>query len=181
MRRWTPGHRAGVGTTAEVGVCAGYGALPVLSAGDAADYRGHDTRRGHPDDPPASATGSRPAPDRSGACPPGRLCLVLRLTAPGGSLHRPRQPSSGPEPEVAPHAAREWGGEGGPASCVHPQPIPRFPWWSPSRLRGVLHAYTRVHPSLLCTLSQLSPSSRGPSAAPPALPALSIRQRVWQT
>ena len=41
-------------------------------------------------------------PDRSGACPPGRLCLVLRLTAPGGSLNRPRQPSSGPEPQVGP-------------------------------------------------------------------------------
>jgi hypothetical protein len=92
-----------------VGVCAGYGALPVLSAGDAADYRGHDTRRGHPAAPPASETGSRPAPARSGACPPGRLCLGLRLTAPGGSLHRPRQPASGPEPEVAPRAAREWG------------------------------------------------------------------------
>jgi hypothetical protein len=100
-----------LGTTAEAGVCAGYGALPVLSAGDATDYRGHDTRRGHPEDPPASETGSRPAPDRSGACPPGRLCLVLRLTAPSGSLNRPRQPSSGPEPEVTPCAAREWGGK----------------------------------------------------------------------
>src|SRR5262249_9258506 len=36
---------------------------------------------------------------------------VLHLTAPGGSLHRPQQPSSGPEPEVAPRAAREWGGK----------------------------------------------------------------------
>src|SRR5215813_3382202 len=83
------GHRVTtleLGTTAEAGVCAGYGALPVLSAGDATEYRGHDTRRGHPEDPPASETGRRPAPDRSGACPPGRLCLVLRLTAPGGSL-----------------------------------------------------------------------------------------------
>src|SRR5262249_10420480 len=101
----------GLGTTAAVGVCAGDGALPVWSAGDAADDRGPDTRRGHPAAPPASATGRSPAPDRSGAGPPGRLCLVLRLTAPDGSLHRPQQPSAGPEPAVAPRAAREWGGK----------------------------------------------------------------------
>ena len=104
---------------------------------------------------------SRPAPDRSGACPPGRLCLVLRLTVPGGSLNRPRQPSSGPEPEVAPHAAREWGAK----AVLRPA---RTPSASRGSHGGVPLAFAACStPTRVCTRL-----SRGPSAAPPALQAL---------
>ena len=79
-----------LGTAAEARLCAGHGALPVVSAGDAADHRRHHAGRGDPEDPPASEARGGPTPHCSGACPPGSLCLVLRLTAPGGSPTRPR-------------------------------------------------------------------------------------------
>src|SRR5439155_4445852 len=59
------GHRVAaleLGTTAEAGVCAGHGALPVLPAGDAAHHRRYHAGRGHPEDPPASETGGGPTP-----------------------------------------------------------------------------------------------------------------------
>jgi predicted nucleic acid-binding protein len=80
------GHRVAtleLGTTAEAGVCAGHGALSVLSAGDAADHRGHYTWRGDPEDPPASQTRRRPALHRPSPSPPRSLCLVLGLAVSG--------------------------------------------------------------------------------------------------
>ena len=158
MRRWTPGHRAGAGHDCRSGCVRWRWRVACLSAGDAADYRGHDTRQGHPEDPPASETGSRPAPDRSGACLPGRLCLVLRLTAPGGSLNRPRQPSSGPEPEVAPRAAREWG------------------------RKAVLLRAPPAHPAVP-VVESLSPSRRAPRphACAPVSRSCSLPHRVHQS
>jgi len=52
----------GLGTAAASGVCAGYGALPVVSARDAAAHRRHHARRGDPQDPPSSETLCRPTP-----------------------------------------------------------------------------------------------------------------------
>src|SRR5215510_4058536 len=78
-----------LGTAAEARLCPGYGTLPVVSAGVIADHRRHQARRGDPQDPPASEARGGPAPHGSGASPPGSLCVVLRLTAPGGSLTRP--------------------------------------------------------------------------------------------
>jgi hypothetical protein len=85
--------------------------VEAILPGDTAHHRRHHARRGHPEDPSASETICRPPSHCPGACPPRSLRLVLRLTAPGGSLTRPPQPSSGPEPEVAPLAARGWGGK----------------------------------------------------------------------
>jgi hypothetical protein len=74
-----------LGTTAPARLCTCHGALPVLSAGIAADHCRHHAGRGDPDDPPASEARSRPPPDGSGASPPGSLCVVLRLRGPAPS------------------------------------------------------------------------------------------------
>ena len=79
-----------LGTAAETRLGTGYGTLPVVSAGGAADHRRHHARRGHQKDPLPSETCGRPAPHCSGACPPGSLLLVLCLTVSGGSPTRPR-------------------------------------------------------------------------------------------
>ena len=68
----------------------------MVSAGGAADHCGSHAARGDPEDPPASEARGGPPPDCSGASPPRSLRLVLRLTAPGGSRTRSRQPSAGP-------------------------------------------------------------------------------------
>src|SRR5262245_56972828 len=107
-----------LGATAQAGVCAGHGALPVVSRGDAADHCRHHAGRGHPEDPPASETVCRPPSHGTGPCPPGSLCLVLCLTAPRVSPPRLRPlpwggttpPPSPPPPDVSPHTARGWGG-----------------------------------------------------------------------
>src|SRR5262249_41083795 len=103
---------------AQAGVCAGHGALPVVSRGDAADHCRHHAGRGHPEDPPASETVCRPPSHGTGPCPPGSLCLVLCLTAPRVSPPRLRPlpwggttpPPSPAPPDVSPHTARGWGG-----------------------------------------------------------------------
>ena len=94
---------------------------------------------------------------------PGRLCLVLRLTAPGGSLNRPRQPSSGPGPVVAPDTAREWGGKA-VLRLRAPPAHPAVPMVDPLAF-AACSTPTRVCTRLsLCTLSQrVYPSHRGPS------------------
>src|SRR5262245_20188759 len=82
-----------LGAAAEARLGAGYGALPVLPAGDAAHHRRHHAGRGHPEDPPASATVCRPTSYCRSPCPPGSLRLVLRLTAPGGLGYRRPSPA----------------------------------------------------------------------------------------
>ena len=80
------GHQGAVlelGATAEARLCPGHGALPLVPAGGAADHRGHHTRRGDPENPPASEARGGPAPDCTGVRPPRSLRLVLHLTAPG--------------------------------------------------------------------------------------------------
>jgi hypothetical protein len=79
-----------LGAAAQARLCGGHGALPLVSAGGAADHRRHHARRGDQTDPPASEIFCRSTPSCPGACPPGSLRLVLRLTAPGGSPTRPR-------------------------------------------------------------------------------------------
>src|SRR5882724_8569868 len=74
----------------EARLCTGYGTLPVVSAGGAADHRRHHAGRGHQKDPLPSETCGRPAPHGSGACPPGSLLLVLCLTASGGAADSSR-------------------------------------------------------------------------------------------
>jgi hypothetical protein len=101
--------------------------------------------------------------------------VVLCLTVSGGSL-RPRQPSSGPEPEAL--LALSVGGEGRlsgvlrapparPAAPVVQQPL-AFAACS------TLHARTRVHASLTRARRPIvcTHLSRRPSAAPPGLQAL---------
>src|SRR5712691_6569348 len=106
-----------LGTTAQTRLCAGYGALPVLPAGDAADHCRHHARRGHPEAPPASETYRSPLSHCPGPCPPGSLRLVLGLTAPRVSPTRLRPlpwagttPPSPAPPAVSLHTARGWGG-----------------------------------------------------------------------
>jgi hypothetical protein len=105
-----------LGKAAEARLCTEYGTLSVVSAWGTADHRRHHAGRGDPEDPPASEARSRPAPDCSGACPPGSLRLVLRLTAPCASPTRLRllpwggtTPPSPTPPDVSPHTARGWG------------------------------------------------------------------------
>jgi hypothetical protein len=101
--------------------------------------------------------------------------VVLCLSVSGGSL-RPRQPSSGPEPEAL--LALSVGGEGRlsgvlrapparPAAPVVQQPL-AFAACS------TLHARTRVHASLTRARRPIvcTHLSRRPSAAPPGLQAL---------
>ena len=107
-----------LGTAAEARLCAGHGALPLVSAGGAADHRRHHAGRGDPEDPPASEACRRPTSHCPSACPPGSLRLVLRLTAPRASPTRLRPlpwggttpPPSPAPPAVSPHTARGWGG-----------------------------------------------------------------------
>jgi Transposase zinc-binding domain len=84
------------GAAAQVGGCSGHGALPVLSVRGAADQRCHHAGRGNPEASAASHTRGRPAPHCSGACPPGSLRLLLRLTAPGGAAPSRSAGSWGP-------------------------------------------------------------------------------------
>ena len=51
-----------LGTATEARLCGGHGALPAVSAGDAADHCRHDAGRGDPDDPPASEARGGPTP-----------------------------------------------------------------------------------------------------------------------
>jgi hypothetical protein len=86
-----------LGAVAEAGVCARYGALPVVSAGDAADHRRHRARRGDLHDPPASEACRGP----TSHCPPG------------GRRVSTKKPSLGPPPDCAwgpPLPASGWGG-----------------------------------------------------------------------
>ena len=71
-----------LGAVAQARLCAGHGALPVLSAGDAADHRRHHARRGDSEDPPASEARRGPTSHCPSTCPPGRLCLGLGLRCP---------------------------------------------------------------------------------------------------
>ena len=71
--------------------------LPVSGLWRVPGSRRHGRRRirgggcgSSPAAPPASETFRRSTPSCPGACPPGSLRLVLRLTAPGGSPTRPR-------------------------------------------------------------------------------------------
>ncbi len=106
------GHRVAsleLGTTAEARLCTGYGTLSLVSAGGAADHRGHHARRGDPKDPPAS--------DARGGPPPLPQRVSAKKSSPDpppdcawGIATRPRQPSSGPESVVPPRAAGWWGG-----------------------------------------------------------------------
>ena len=101
--------------------------------------------------------------------------MVLCLTVSGGSL-RPRQPSSGPEPEAL--LALSVGGEGR-LSCVLRAPPARpaapvvqqllaFAACSTLHARKPVHAsFTRARCPIVCTHL-----SRRPSAAPPGLQAL---------
>jgi hypothetical protein len=74
-----------LGTATEARLCTRYGTLPMVSKGVATDHRRHHAGRGHQKDPLPSETRGRPAPNRTGACQPGSLRLVLRLTMPGMS------------------------------------------------------------------------------------------------
>src|SRR6185295_20333018 len=101
-------------------LCGGHGTLPLVSAGVAADHRGHHAGRGDPDDPPTSEARGGPTPHGASACPPSSLCVVLRLTSPGVERIRPRSlrlggtkhPASGPPPAIPP---RPWRHPGPPA------------------------------------------------------------------
>src|SRR5262245_52258077 len=161
------------GAAAEVRLCAGYGALPVLPAGDAAHHRRHHAGRGHPEDPPASATVCRPTSYCRSPCPPGSLRLVLRLTAPGVSQTQPcwlaygchralvcswacNAPSPGP-----------WVGRHG---LLRARPVCHIP------CRGrVLHG-TRLHEAL--AMPMLAVPSCGPGSAPQQASACA---RAWST
>jgi hypothetical protein len=87
--------------------------------------------------------------------------VVLRLTAPGGSLTRPRQPSSGPAPAIPPLLM---GRHGRPTSCPPPQRVPRLP------VCRTLAMAASGTPTSFCTRFSLHDSAQQePSAAPPAL------------
>src|SRR5262249_6651489 len=62
-----------LGTAAASGLCAGYGALPVVSARDTAHHRRHHAGRGDPQDPPPSETCCRPPSHYACPCPPSTM------------------------------------------------------------------------------------------------------------
>jgi Putative transposase len=159
-----------LGTTAEARLCTGHGALPVVSAGGAADHRSHNAGRGDPEDPPASETRSGPTPDYSSTCPPRSLCLVLRLIVRDGERTRLRLRQWGgtKPPSSYPPPARPMGGEGGP-SYVMPVPpahpaAARLPhpslWQRPARP-------LLLHQCLATRLCSLSHRLHPPLAQPP--------------
>src|SRR5262245_4657796 len=157
-------------------LCAGYGALSVLSVGIAADHRRHHAGRGDPADPPASETCRKSTPSCPGACPPGSLRLILRLTAPGGHRLVPDHAGSwvpqrsGLAIRLRP-SMRPVGKEACPPASAYPHralllPVCRIPY-----LDSVLHARTPVHQSpahARCLIVCIS-LSRRPSAAPTAV------------
>ena len=159
---------------AEAGICAGYGALPVLPAGDAADHCRHHARRGHPEAPPASETYRSPPSHCPGPCPPGSLRLVLGLTAPRVSPTRLRPlpwagttPPSPAPPAVSLHTARGWGG-----MAVRRQRLPSAPRgcpWATSLACAMSSMLARV-----CTRLSLH-NTRCPIVRPPLL---RVRQSV---
>src|SRR5262245_19007412 len=75
------------GTAAEARLSGGQSALPLVSAGDAADHCRHDAGRGDPDDPPAPEVRGGPTPHCSRACPPGSLGVVLGLPVASHAAH----------------------------------------------------------------------------------------------
>src|SRR5262249_37924386 len=170
-----------LGAATQAGVCSGHGALPVLSARVAADHRRHHAGRGDPKDPPASETCRRSTPYRTGACPPGSLRLVLRLTVPGmsqpplGSLARGCHTAFVWSWACGPRSHRRWVVRAdSPASYSYPQGVPRLLVCRTPCLGSVLHARTRVHQSLArarCPIVCTSLSHR-PPAAPTALQEL---------
>ena len=104
-----------LGTAAEARLCRRHSTLPVVSGGVATNHRRYHAWRGDPQDPPASETCRRPTPDRTGACPPGSLCVVLGLSVPRVSPTHLRPlpwegttPPSPAPPDVSPHTASGW-------------------------------------------------------------------------
>ena len=64
-----------LGAAAQAGVFSGYGYLPVLPSGDAADDRRHHPGRGDPQDAPPSEARGRPAAACPGSCAPSHARL----------------------------------------------------------------------------------------------------------
>ena len=136
-----------LGAAAQARVCAGHSTLPVLPAGVATDHCCSHAWRGDPQDPPASETSRRPTPDRTSACPPGSLRLVLRLTAPGVSQTPPGSLARGCHTAFvwscacdAPSPCRWVGRHGCRLASPPPQCVSRLPVDRTSRHRSVLHA-----------------------------------------
>ena len=126
--------------------------LPVLPAGGAADHGRHHAGRGDPHDSPASEARGGPTPDCSSACPPRSLCVVLPLTVRGGRQRVPAHAGSWmPAARVGSSAcglfARgRWVERAdGPASCPHPQRVPRLRVCRTPCLGSVLHAHKLLH------------------------------------
>jgi len=127
----------------------------MVSAWGAAAHRRPHAGRGAPADPPASAARSRPAPDGSGACPPGSLRLVLRLTAPRASPTRLRPlPWKGPRrrrllrltsPRTRRVAGETWpsGVRVSPARPAVAQVPHPMPWPRPARSHASRYDHAR--------------------------------------
>ena len=121
----------------EARLCTGYGTLPVVSAGGAADHRRHHARRGDPENPPASEACRRPTPDCSSACPPSSFRVVLRLSM---GCRRPVPDRSGSWAlssrrlvlRLRSPLSLPMGRHGRPASA-HPQRVPLLLICSPPR------------------------------------------------
>jgi hypothetical protein len=116
-------------------------------------FRGHHAQRGAPKDPLASEARGGP-PHCPSACPPSRLRLLLRLTAPG--VFRPVPGSRRLVLRLWSLLALPVGGEGCPASCQPPQRVPWPPVDKTPRPGSVLHAHTRLHQPLSARQGSLS-------------------------
>jgi hypothetical protein len=98
-------------------VSDGYGTLPLVSMGGAADHRRHHAGQGHQKDPPASETFCRPTSHCTSPCPPGSHRLILRLTTSRASQTRlrplpcggPTPPPSPSPPDISPPTVSGWG------------------------------------------------------------------------
>src|SRR5262249_17823799 len=96
--------------------------------------------------------------------PPRSLRVVRRLTAPGGSLTRPRQLSSGPAPAIPPLLL---GRHGRPTSGPPPSASRGCPYTVPLAMAA------SGTPARVCTRLSLHDSAQQePSVAPPALQEL---------
>ena len=175
-----PGRRrlAGVGRGCfQARLCAGHGALPLVSAGGAADHRRHHVGRGDRKFLQASESSPwthLPLPQHVSA---RNLRLVLRLTAPGRERPRPQSLrlvgatalGSGLALRLRPPLTRPVGGEAW-SSCVSVSPARPVVARVPHPLPWPRPAHSHALNEALATTMLAVPLFVPVSAAPPRVP-----------
>ena len=150
------------GAALEAGIYDGYAACRCVFRGRCASSR-PSRGRGDPQNPPASEARGGPAPDRTGACPPGSLCVVLCLTAPEGAAVVRSWVCD-------PCARCRWVGREGCPASAYPQRVPLLLVCRIPCLGSVLNAPTLCCCAARSRSSIVTSASRPAAAGPPRVP-----------